>query len=49
VLFEYDRKNDELRYMFDEKCIATGRLRRLELRVEDHCGNERVKTLNFVY
>ena len=49
VLFEYDRKNDELRYTFDDKCIPTGRLRRLELRVEDHCGNTRTKTLNFIY
>lgn len=49
VLFEYDRKNDELRYTFDERCISTGRLHRLELSVEDHCGNARVKTLNFVY
>lgn len=49
VLFEYDKKNDELRYTFDEKCVQTNGLHRLELRVEDHCGNKTTKSLNFIY
>ncbi|MGC8804173.1 MAG: hypothetical protein ACP5PS_10470, partial [Bacteroidales bacterium] len=49
VLFEYDRKNDELCYTFDEKCISTGGIHRLEIQAEDFCGNKQVKMINFIY
>jgi hypothetical protein len=39
VLFEFDAKNDLLRYVFDEERIKKGKEHRLELRVSDRKGN----------
>ncbi|MCX7986934.1 MAG: M23 family metallopeptidase [Bacteroidales bacterium] len=49
VLFEYDKKNDEIRYVFDEYCLPTGQKHELTVSVEDNCGNKTLKKMNFVY
>jgi hypothetical protein len=49
ALFEFDPKNDLLRYYLDESRIQRGQNHQLTLQVRDQKNNERVITMNFTW
>jgi len=48
VLFEYDRKNDSLKYYFDKKRLVRGK-HQLKVTVTDRVGNKNEFTTNFYW
>jgi murein DD-endopeptidase MepM/ murein hydrolase activator NlpD len=47
VLFEYDKKNDEISYTFDDKCPINGDFHQLKIVVRDNCNNRQSKIIKF--